>query len=374
MRNNRTKTVVVVSTLLLLATACKKEEPVSTATPNVFSFTGTINYVGYDLEAGTNDYYMFTSYQQDANGVYNFRGELGPYSCTSCGNRLRITINDFDTTTTGGYTQIGTSLSPGFFSYAYPGGAPTAFSVQFHSGATNGAPNTFDWDFGDGSSEYALADPVHTYKRPGKYLVTFRGHYSSWTCVSSYCVNVGIPDIHCTAGFGPTNITGTIMTFYSSATGVGALTYAWDFGDGNTSTVANPVHNYANNGVYAVKLVVRDQMNHEAEFVRHCATQNWTGGYCDYYPTSTYTSNPNPQYLSNVVVEWFDANGLSWTSNSTHQSSESYFKLSSNDAYDDNSNGQTTRKLGLHFKCMLYNGTDSLSLENGNAVMAVAYH
>ncbi|MEU7859348.1 ThuA domain-containing protein [Nonomuraea sp. NPDC049141] len=37
-----------------------------------------------------------------------------------------------------------------------------------------------------------------------------------------------------------------------------AITYAWDFGDGGTSTSANPSHTYSANGTYTVKLTVRD--------------------------------------------------------------------------------------------------------------------
>ena len=38
----------------------------------------------------------------------------------------------------------------------------------------------------------------------------------------------------------------------------GALTYAWDFGDGTTSTAANPTHTYTTNGTYTATLTVRD--------------------------------------------------------------------------------------------------------------------
>ncbi|GAA3009211.1 ThuA domain-containing protein [Streptosporangium longisporum] len=37
-----------------------------------------------------------------------------------------------------------------------------------------------------------------------------------------------------------------------------AITYAWDFGDGGTSTAANPSHTYTANGTYTVRLTVRD--------------------------------------------------------------------------------------------------------------------
>lgn len=44
----------------------------------------------------------------------------------------------------------------------------------------------------------------------------------------------------------------TVATFTN--TSVGATTYAWDFGDGNTSTTTSPVHEYAAAGTYTVTL------------------------------------------------------------------------------------------------------------------------
>src|SRR3712207_9534102 len=38
----------------------------------------------------------------------------------------------------------------------------------------------------------------------------------------------------------------------------GALTYSWAFGDGTTSTAANPTKTYTANGTYNVTLTVRD--------------------------------------------------------------------------------------------------------------------
>ncbi|HOY31139.1 MAG TPA: gliding motility-associated C-terminal domain-containing protein [Bacteroidales bacterium] len=46
----------------------------------------------------------------------------------------------------------------------------------------------------------------------------------------------------------------TTISFYF--TGNGAVDYFWDFGDGATATVANPVHQYATGGEYLVLLVV----------------------------------------------------------------------------------------------------------------------
>ena len=48
---------------------------------------------------------------------------------------------------------------------------------------------------------------------------------------------------------------GTALSFSSSSTDPG-LAYAWDFGDGGSSTLAAPSHTYTRAGVFAVRLVV----------------------------------------------------------------------------------------------------------------------
>ncbi len=51
---------------------------------------------------------------------------------------------------------------------------------------------------------------------------------------------------------------GLTVTFTNTSTVSGTVTYAWDFGDGETSTEKDPVHTYASKGDYTVKLSVKD--------------------------------------------------------------------------------------------------------------------
>jgi gliding motility-associated-like protein len=44
----------------------------------------------------------------------------------------------------------------------------------------------------------------------------------------------------------------------SQVTGVTGISYSWSFGDGGTSTLTNPYHNYPSQGFYNVTLIVRD--------------------------------------------------------------------------------------------------------------------
>jgi len=63
------------------------------------------------------------------------------------------------------------------------------------------------------------------------------------------------------ANFGDT-ISGLTVSFTNSSTDTGGTisSYAWDFGDGGTSTAQNPSHTYAAGGTYNVKLTVTDNL------------------------------------------------------------------------------------------------------------------
>jgi len=51
---------------------------------------------------------------------------------------------------------------------------------------------------------------------------------------------------------------GKTVTFTNESTVSGTVTYAWDFGDSNTSTEKDPVHTYELKGEYTVTLTVKD--------------------------------------------------------------------------------------------------------------------
>ena len=55
--------------------------------------------------------------------------------------------------------------------------------------------------------------------------------------------------------FAPTNLT----VAFSDQT-PGAVSWSWDFGDGNTSSLQNPIHTYATEGSYVVKLLVQNNI------------------------------------------------------------------------------------------------------------------
>lgn len=61
------------------------------------------------------------------------------------------------------------------------------------------------------------------------------------------------------------NTVPTSVRFVDQSSGTTPLTYAWDFGDGATSTAAEPVHIYTNRGLYTVKLTVTNRYGESTE-------------------------------------------------------------------------------------------------------------
>ncbi|MFX0099418.1 MAG: PKD domain-containing protein [Candidatus Hodarchaeota archaeon] len=125
-------------------------------------------------------------------------------------------------------------------------------------------PNTFQWDFGDGSPNSTLQDPVHQYTAPGTYNVTLMvsdGDGDSDVVVQSALIDVLIdtsPVANFTANDTNPVQNEAVQFNYTGTVGNGNETYLWNFGDGSNATVADPVHAYINPGDYNVSVYVED--------------------------------------------------------------------------------------------------------------------
>ncbi len=158
-----------------------------------------------------------------------------------------------------------TIVKPGFITVTAP--APTAAfsadatdvcvgaSVGFTDDST-GSVTSWAWDFGDGATS-TDQNPSHAYALPGTYTValTVTGPGGSDTATQTDLIAVSAGP---TADFTASTTTGLApldVDFTDLSTGAPA-SWAWDFGDGGTSTQQNPTHTYAAAGTYTVKLTV----------------------------------------------------------------------------------------------------------------------
>ncbi len=131
-------------------------------------------------------------------------------------------------------------------------------TVRFTDRST-GSPDRWAWDFGDGNSS-SVQNPVHTYTEPGSYtvrLVASNGAGgNSETKVYFITVNGAYQSPGASfTGIHPENSQPGTIQFTDRSSGQ-PTSWSWDFGDGGTSTLQNPVHTFSTPGAYPVRLVV----------------------------------------------------------------------------------------------------------------------
>ncbi len=126
---------------------------------------------------------------------------------------------------------------------------------------SGGGANALSWNFGDGSgwSNTGLGNQTHTYNTPGDYTIT---QVATITGGTASCIDTATVNIHVlpspTANFNITNNNGcdTLTTVFTDLSS-GAVAWAWDFGNGNTSTLpAPPAQFYSGAGTYPASLTV----------------------------------------------------------------------------------------------------------------------
>jgi gliding motility-associated-like protein len=149
------------------------------------------------------------------------------------------------------------------FSAVNNGGCVNAPILFADSSVSTVPVKKWTFDFGDEQSQIFTAPPFrHTYSQTGIYnvrLIAEDAESCADTILKPFSVNITRPR----ANFGTefTNFCANKnLQFVDSSSGGVNFTYLWDFGDGTTSNLPNPAHQYATRTTpYTVKLTITDQ-------------------------------------------------------------------------------------------------------------------
>ncbi len=160
-----------------------------------------------------------------------------------------------DTSTTT--FQIYPSIIPNFTAPA--GQCFIGNNFNFQAGGQFTGTGTVIWNFGANAtpSTSNVQDPQNiTYNAPGNYLVTI-------TVVENGCTGTFTDTVIVyptpTANFAALPLYGCVpytVQFQDSSIAGTQISYLWDFGDGFTSILPDPIHTYTDTGSYDVTLII----------------------------------------------------------------------------------------------------------------------
>ncbi len=190
---------------------------------------------------------------------WTWKGEIKDNNGTRYKPSVAVTVTQGG----GGGNQAPTANANGPYS------ATLGSAVSFSSAGSSdpdGSIVGYSWDFGDGGTSTA-ANPNYTYSATGTYTVSLtvtddQGATGSASTSADITGGGGGNQAPTASVNGPYSATlGNAVSFSSAGasdpdgTIVG---YSWDFGDGGTSTAANPNYTYSATGNYTVTLTVTD--------------------------------------------------------------------------------------------------------------------
>lgn len=133
---------------------------------------------------------------------------------------------------------------------------PQELTVSF-SDLSTGNPNSWFWDFGDGTSSVEQ-NPVHSWSTPGTFQVCLTIFNDSTQCQDTHCDYITIGDTlpTCHADFSYEQTEGLTYTFTNLSTGP-FTEVIWDFGDGSPfSHDFHAVHTWQQPGTYPVCITI----------------------------------------------------------------------------------------------------------------------
>lgn len=237
-----------------------------------FSASGVFvnNIINWSYGDGTTGTGQFSSHAYTAPGVYAVcMNEIdfvtGLTVCTYC-DSVYVGNGSGCSFTTTGSNQIGLPM------------------VFVGTGGPVGS--NYYWDFGDGTPVVSGQTVTHVYTIPGNFMVCMSiGFQGAIVCSSCQPVIVLTSNPSCQANFVSVSvglnayfIDQSVVTPINVPPIPSPVNYSWSFGDGNTSTLQFPNHQYSTPGIYAVCLTV--------------STVGCTSTYCDSIVIDTTINNP----------------------------------------------------------------------------------
>ncbi len=370
---------------LTIISSCKKdiiEVPPSSMGEPVFMTNLLLDGTPHDFTAGINDYYMYTEWTKDANDVHTFIGRFAEEGCnTDCKESLQFEIRDITPTTT---PDMNYALTSGTMAFADKTTiAEDIYQVQFQLNTDIENPTEITWSFGDdgGESAFNIADPIYNYvKRFDPYYPTCNVEDGINRAAFSGTLSHDMPSDCKTDYKVETNQNGNLVLTATPNSSANPFFYTWNYGLGNSGNLET----------FEIEL---DAIDSELD----CFLEIFYDDGCSSNVSRTFTKSDNGDItyvstsydyeiiqeitdgtllqLATFAVQYTDPDGKIYRSDLQTQSVfDSSFRILSIEDYQNNENGERTKKLTVEFDCKVFAADGSEKrIEKTTAIIAVAY-
>ena len=173
--------------------------------------------------------------------------------CMHSGKRVRCASHRPQS----GFIVVASAPAADFYTATQVGTTP--FRVSFFDRSEGSLPLGYFWNFGDGTTSREQ-NPTHIYATNGRYTVTLTVTNSFGRDTKSLTEFIAVgdppePDFSVYPSQG--NIPLTVA--FTGLTNGTIRSWKWDFGDGSSASVQNPMHTYTKPGIYSVTVSAADE-------------------------------------------------------------------------------------------------------------------
>lgn len=357
--------------LCILFASCEKrkypEENVQLQKEDIY-VACTVDGEPVNLKIGTDGYYCYSSYNQRADSIYVFTGELRKYDCHPCSNALQIELSDYKARGPGESVEADVSLGNG--SRRFIPGLEKLRTIKFvaHSNkdvasVNREVSNGFTSESAEMECDFGQAGPQTV---------------SLTVLTKNNCESRVVNKIYIYAnGYFACDVKSTLIQGKTSNFSAGIqggkppYRFEWDFGDGVKGTEESPTHSYQYIGSYPVKVKVWDADNHlcEANYT-HIAGNDQSS--CAANMTLTYKETQNA-FLNCVKIQWKDQANTVLRSDSVAQPAGSYFEIIGSAPYAANERNESGRLLTVRCNVLLAGNNRKVWFKTENTAIAVTY-
>ncbi len=198
---------------------------------------------------------------------------------------------------------------------------PTQF-IDLSQAAGGGPITSWYWNFGDGTTS-TVQNPLHLFVTPGTYTVCLTIHGADSSCYDNKCKTVvigGNPGCQANYTYTCTAPTFRAVQFNDLSTG-NPTAWMWNFGNGVSSTIQNPLYVFPAPGNYTVCLTITGN-NCTSTFCQNVIVQDSTNFHQIYgqvfagnFPITQgmamiFSFDTTSAYQPYVAVSTLDSNGV----------------------------------------------------------------